>query len=793
MRKLILLFVLIYTPIFAQNNATPTYTVSGKIIDANTKIPLDYATVVLKNIDSSKMQFGGITNHKGFFSIDVEKGQYQATVSFISYKPKNLSLSTINKNLNIGSIELEFTAESMQEIEISGKINTLNINQNKQVYIVSKDLSSKGVSATQILTNIPSILIGPDGAITVRGQGNVTVLIDGKTSSLSKNDALNTLPASAIEKIEVVTNPGASYRASASGIINIILKKGKNEGFNGSVTLSGGFKKLYGGLLTLNYKSKKVNLFTSTSFAHSLKNTLVDIENDYFLNGNTIGSLEENISIIKPSNDLMSIIGAEFYLSENSTLTATGKYDYINRNPLYNSRSIFYDNSNANTATNIGQNDVVFTDNIYELSLDFKHKFKQTNQQISSYFIYSNDYEHYINDFTNSNPDFYSEDFVEKNKLENTEVNVKYTHPLNETAGFEIGYLGTFGKTHYTSTEENFQEKIIYLDNIHGAFVEFEKSWDSFYIGGGLRAEFTTLETDFMHLNNNQKNNFNDLFPSIYLEYTLSGQNSLSLSYSRTIQRPGYNELRPYKQKLSETTSYMGNINLAPVYINSTNLSYNYYGDKLTFVTSFYWNNYEDLIQPVSFETIENGIPKIVTTVENIGKLDMYGVTLTANLQASKWLDFMGSASLYQMDQTGIFQYTNSSNNNIIKDFGNSNFSGDFSLLTKIKIHKLFDFQFNIINQLASEGAYSKREPNTYLNAAFNKELCNNNASLSLSVDDLFNSRKINRTWLEPNYTSHRIRGEKYQTIILSFTYRFNQDKQNRSVNFNKKQNKPQL
>lgn len=793
MRKLILLFIVIYTPIFAQNNATPTFTVSGKIIDAITKTPLEYTTIVFKNIDSSEIVFGGITNHRGVFSVDVKKGMYHATVEYISYKTKNISLSAINKNINIGSIELEFTAQSLNEIEISGKVNTLNIKQNKQVYNVTKDLSANGASATQILTNIPAVSVGSNGELTIRGQGNVTVLIDGKISSLSKTDALRSLPAGSIEKIEIIANPGVSYRASASGIINIILKKGKNEGLNGSVTASGGFKELYGGLLTLNYKTKKVNFFTSTSYAHSVKNTLIEIENEYFNNGITSGFLEENTKISGPSNDFMAIVGAEFYLSDQSILTATAKFDDIDRDPHSKTYTNFYDSNYNLTEANIGNNTGRFNDQIFEFSLDFEHEFQNKGEKLSTYITYSNDNEITTYDFLNSNPVFLNDNYKEENTLENTEVSAKYTLPLNETSGFEMGYLGTFGKTHYTRTEDTFQDKIIYNDNIHGVFLEYEKSWTSFYIGVGLRAEFTELLTQFTNTNTKQQNNFNDLFPSIYMEYTISDSKSLSLSYSRTTQRPGYIELRPYDLKISETMSYIGNINLNPVYINSTNFSYNYYGNKLIFVSSLYWNNYEDLIQPVSYEITENGIPQIVTTVENIGKLDMYGVALTANLEAAKWLDFIGSANLYQMDQTGVFEYTDTNNDLIVKDFESSNFSGDFSLLTKITIPKVFDFQLNIINKLASEGAYSKRAANTFLNAAIKKDLFNRNASLSLSIDDVFNSRQMNRTWLEPTYNSHRTKAEKYQTIVLSFTYRFNQDKQSRSVNFNKKRNKPQL
>lgn len=791
MRKLFLLLMLFPAFISAQKSIA-TFTISGKIIDENTKTPLEYATVVFKSIDSNKTIFGGITNQRGNFSIEVEEGFYNSTVEFISYQTKNLSISKVESNINIGIIELEPATESLEEIEIKGKVKTLDYKQNIQVYNVTKDLSSNGVSATQILSNIPSVSVGSEGDLTIRGQANVTVLIDGKISSLSKADALKSLPAGSIEKIEVIANPGASQRSSASGIINIILKRGKSEGLNGSITASGGYKENYGGLLTLNHKSKTVNFFTTTSYAHSVKNTLLNVENEYFTNNITSGFLNESTLINSPSNDFMAIVGAEFYISKNSTLTATSKFDDISRSPFFETNANFYDASQTITTTNTGNNDSRFYNKILEFSVDFNQNFKNEGQYLSAYITYSNDNEKYINNFTNSNPIFVNEDYIEENTLENTEISLNYAHPISETSGFEIGYLGTFGKTPYTLSKEAVQENIIYSDNIHGFFADFEKSWNSFYLGVGLRLEMTELTSNFTNLNALHTNNFNDFFPSVFFEYSFSDNKGTSLSYSKTTKRPNYQELRPYEQKISETTSYIGNINLEPTYINSTNFSYSYYGEKLTFIPSLFWNYYDNYIQLISFETFDNnnGIPKIVTTVENIGYLNQYGLSLTADLQAAKWLDFMGNANLYQMDQAGTFQYTNSNNEIVVKDFKSSDLNGEISLLTKIKIPKVFDFQFNIKNSLESKAAYSTRKANTYVNAAINKDLIDNRASLSLSVDDVFNSRNLERTWYEQNYTSQRMTSEKYQTIILSFTYRFNQEKQQRSVDFDKKSNK---
>ncbi|NEW80135.1 MAG: TonB-dependent receptor plug domain-containing protein, partial [Gelidibacter sp.] len=221
MRRLLLLTLIVFTPIlsFSQSNTNPTYTITGKIIDATSKKPLEDATIIFKSIDSNLIKFGGITNQKGNFSIDVEKETYRVSVEFISYETKNLNISAITRNLNIGVIELALDTEILNEVEIVGGKKTVEIKSNKIVFNVAKDISSTGSTATDILNNIPSVSVDPDGEIKLRGQGNVTVMINGKISSMSKSEALKSLPAGSIEKIEVITNPGAKYDASALSVI----------------------------------------------------------------------------------------------------------------------------------------------------------------------------------------------------------------------------------------------------------------------------------------------------------------------------------------------------------------------------------------------------------------------------------------------------------------------------------------------------------------------------------------------------------------------------------------------
>ena len=202
MRRLfLLLLILLPLLIFSQEKNNPFYSISGKIIDASTLLPIEDATIVFKSIDSNHIMFGAITNQRGKFSIDVEKGTYAASVEFLSYKTKKLNISTISRSLNIGTIELEIDTEYLNEIQIIGEKKALELKPNKLIFNVDKDIASEGSMAIDILNNIPSVSVDPDGGITLRGFNTPTVLINGKTSSLSKSDALKTIPAGAIEKI----------------------------------------------------------------------------------------------------------------------------------------------------------------------------------------------------------------------------------------------------------------------------------------------------------------------------------------------------------------------------------------------------------------------------------------------------------------------------------------------------------------------------------------------------------------------------------------------------------------
>ncbi|MHB1148061.1 MAG: TonB-dependent receptor [Lutibacter sp.] len=794
MRRL-LLTLIIFIPVlsFSQKKNNPTFTITGKIIDAVSKKPLEDATIIFKSIDSNLIKFGGITNQKGNFSIDVEKETYRVSIEFISYETKILNLSTINRNFNLGVIELELDTEILNEVEIIGGKKTVEFKTNKIVFNVDKDVASNGGVATDILNNIPSVSVDPNGGITVQGHGSVQVMINGKISSLSKTDALKSLPAGSIEKIEVIANPGAKYDASALSVINIILKKGKDIGLNASLTATGGYKDYYGGLITLNNKSKKLNFFVNTSFNHNNPITEASYENEYFVNNITTSFLNENREFNSKKDAFYGTIGTDFYLSKNTTLSTSVNFqNIINKSNTLTSSSIF-NAAKVPTATNDRTHIGKLENELYEFVVDFEHNFKKEGQQLTSSILFTIDTDSIANTISNTNAAFTNQAYTENNKLQNTVYEINFTSPIGKTSAYSIGYKGNISKVpfKYSSATEN--RNIDYSENLNAVYVEFENEGEKFYYGLSLRAEFLELKADYLYLNTTQKNNFDKIFPTVYLKYTLSDSKSLSLSYSKKMNSPIYSQLQPFEQKYSETSSYVGNPALNPIYIDASSLGYMYNGNKMMFSSSLFFNRYNDYWENVTYETGEqvNGINKIITTPVNVGKLDYYGIDMTTIYKPVKILNFTGNINLYNLDQSGIYETVNLANETIVKNYNHASFNGSFSLLTQLKIPKVFDFQINAKHFLISKGAYSTRKEFTYASAAINKDLFDNAASISLTVDDIFKSNKTDRDRFDTNYYSKSLIENKYRTILLSFTYRFNQSKKDRRIDFDKKEIKP--
>ena len=793
MRSIFLLLIIL-TPLinYSQKKKTPTYTISGKIIDSTSKKPLEDATIIFKSKDSNQIKYGPITNAKGKFNIEIEEGIYNAYVEFVSFKSKKIDLSNITKNTNIGTIPLETDTEFLNEIEIIGEKKTIEFKPNKIVYNIEKDLEASGGVASDILKNIPSVSVDSNGEISVQGQGHVQVMINGKTSSLSSEEALKSLPAGAIENIVVITNPGAKYSSSALSVINIILKKGKDYGLNASLTTTGGHKDYYGGLISISNKNELVNFYFNSSFNKSTTVKKSLSENEYFENNTTLSFLNENSLFKNNKKVFYGTVGAEFNLSKRSTLNTS--INYVNTNSNSNTLTT---SKILNASSNLSElNDRVllgdFNNEMVEFVTDFTHSFKKEGQSLSTSVTFSKDKDKFDNTITNTNTNFTNESYIEDNKATNTSVELEYSNPINKNTTYYIGFKGDYFKMPFKQITNEIST-VDYSEKINAAYIEFEHESEKFYYGLGLRAEFIDMKAKYLNQNNTQADNYNKFFPSLLLEYLLDETKSLTFSFSQNMFTPGYEQLRPFEEKYSETSSFVGNPMLEPIYVDGFNLSFSSFSNKFTFLPSIYFQVFKDYWQNVTYETGEqiNNINKIITMPINLGKVNYYGVNISATYKASRILNFTGNINIYNFEQKGTFTTQNTVNETITLDYNSKSTNGSFSLFTQLKIPKIVDLQINGNHHLKSVGPFSTRKAYSYASAAIKKDLFHKNASLSLKVDDLFLSNETNRDRYDTNYFSKSLIKNKYRTVLLSFTYRINQSKKNRIIDFDKKDIKP--
>ena len=390
------------TLILAQSQSkSKQITISGKVVDANSNEPLEYATIVIKEVKTQKIS-GGITNEKGIFNIKSPKGFYEISIEFISFNSKKIPEQNITTNLELGTIKLSEDAKALDEVVIIAEKTTVDIRLDKKVFNIGKDLSIRGGNASDVLGNVPSVQVDVEGAVSLRGNENVTILIDGRPSALvglNGAEALRQIPAEAIEKVEVITSPSARYDAEGTaGILNIILRKNKLIGFNGSLQLDLGYPERLGTAFNANWRTEKWNLFTNTGFRYN------ETPGNSFYNTKYINPSSENINRIterrnfdRLGRSIFTSFGAEYYLNQNSSIIGNiifngGNDDDVNTNFV----DRFEPDGNLKLASKRSENESEDEERI-QYTLDYVNTFDDSGKRLSINLQYSTEVEDILN------------------------------------------------------------------------------------------------------------------------------------------------------------------------------------------------------------------------------------------------------------------------------------------------------------------------------------------------------------------------------------------------------------
>ncbi len=821
MNKFILLALMCFSTFALFSQKSSDYAITGKVVDKDAGIPLEYATVTVTDKNSSSDVEGGITDMEGNFRVEVPAGDYTIKIEYISFQPIIFS-KTINADLNLGTVQLEFAASNLDEVTVVAETTTVDVRLDKKIYNIGKDLTTAGGTVSDALNNVPSVSVDVEGSISLRGNENVRILINGKPSAIAgygSTDVLRQLPADAIERVEVITSPSARYDAEGTaGILNIILRKEKTLGFNGSVNASVGNPDLASISTNLNLRTEKFNIFNTTGYRYSSSpgngyfdtryNTTEDITPTY-------ERIIEDRDIQRLNRGFNTNLGLEYYLSDESSITGT----------------VFYRNGNdVDETTNLTQSfnnsaRVLETSRIerqkekddrYQFSLNYINRFNDEGHQLTADLQYATSDETsntFINeditfDTENTNP-IIAERLLSLEKQKEYLVQADYVLPFGEGSQFEAGYRGTFENevTDYRVNQEqiansnNFVQNdtltniFDYTENVNAVYTQLGSKFGDFSILAGLRLENTQLKGQIgsalteaelqdiygFEINTDFDNNYLGLFPTLNVTYELNDRENITLGYNRRINRPRGWFLNPFPDRSSRNNVFQGNPNLQPAFANAYDLGYLKRWDKITLTSSVYFQRETESFEVVQ-EIIElqgqgsntNGNTVIRSIPVNLSSNERIGAEVGLLYNPAKWLRLNGSFNFFQFNTEGFF-------NDVDYSAKNTSYFARFS--SKVSLPAGIDWQTNAFYRGASQNAQSDTNGILSVDLALSKDLFNDNATISMNVSDLFNGRKRNQITTNDLFVRESEFQWRQRQINLSFVYRFNQRKNEKQNN----------
>ncbi len=808
MRKAFLLSLLlcfISLVSFAQSGANNAL-ILGKVFDTDNNAPLEFATLSVYESENDQLVGGGITDVDGKFSVEVKPGNYYLVLEFISYKQKtveDLVIERKDEKLDLGTINMSMDGETLDEVVITERKSQVQLSLDKKVFNVGQDLTNKGGTAEDILDNVPSVTVDVEGNVSLRGSGGVRILIDGKPSMMvggGNNNGLRNIPSNMIERVEVITNPSARYEAEGmAGIINIVLKKDRNRGFNGSFDLTGGFPYTAGTAINTNYRRNKLNLFTRLGVRQRSGpgggSTLQ--ERNYFAGTSDLFTTESNRNRGGLSSNLN--VGMDYFIDDNNIITSSfafrRSWENNDNTTIYNDFEGDFNNLTSITNRYDDELENEF-DTEYALTYDKSlpgkdHKFIADLRFQDNTEIESSDYrEEYFNaaGLTTGADNLFQRS---NNREGERRLNLKadYTRPLTNKGKFESGLQSSYRRidndylveeqilgdwTRLASLSNNFN----YNEFINAAYGIFGKEYTRWSYQLGLRAEHSRVVTELEQSDEDPNDrSYLNLFPSTHVSYKINETNSLQFSYSRRINRPRFWDLNPFFSFSDPRNQRSGNPNLDPEFTNAFEGAYILYFDKGSLTSSIYYRHTNNVIERIT--TVVDNIN--YSRPENLLSSDDFGFEFTGSYDLTKWWNLDGNLNLFRSIIDG---------GNLGDDFGADTYTWFTRLNNKFTFSKTFEGQLRVNYRAPRLSPQGRSLAIRSVDLGLGKEFPEKNVSVNLNVRDLFNSRRWR--WINDfplldddgmqigDFYSEGAFQWRARQIMVTINYRINQDNKGR-------------
>lgn len=758
-------------------NAQNPGKISGKVIEKNSNAAVSYANVSVK--DNGKIIFGVSTDDNGEFAIpNLALKNYTVEIQYIGYKKYSTSaLLTENKKELQLKVSLEQEATQLKGVNVVSERSTIEQKIDRKVITVGKDLTTAGASASDIMNNIPSVNVDQDGKLSLRGNENVRVLLDGRPTNIDPAQLLKQIPSTSIKKIELITNPSAKYNPEGnSGIINIILHKNTNRGFNG--TFSGGITfgetPKYNQSLDLNYKVGKVNFFGNGGRNFGA----------YFNDGNILRldrDVKQRLDIVNDNDSFLYKIGLDYFINDHNTLSI-----YTNQN-----RADGFGNVDTYIDFNVAPFESILQKSNYEgpnatqtYNLAYKHLFNKEGHTL--------DFEANLNQYKETqranfdtqssninNSFFYKDNIQDHQKL--TTVNLDYVNPLNEKSTFEAG-----AEARITRTENNYQtsnptvatadqqSNYTYDIDIFSAYATFGQKFKKFSYQIGARVEKYKVVANLNYGKTTFEDDYLTIYPSSYFTYNVNEKNTLQFSYSRRVDRPSIEQTKPIREFATPLVTSFGNPELLPQFTNSVELNYTKTFEKGSFTAGVFVRSIHDQISRILFpdETDASG-QKQILTFTNFDNNTASGFELSANYKITKWWDIQPAIDYSSIKQRGVvflFDPTTSTSSPIEREVTVAAFNARMN--SNFKVNKRISFLLFGFYRGGVDGLQLNSKPMYKIDSGARYNLLDNKMNISVRFNDMFNTMRFGFDSDYPFPQEGKFMWES-RTVYLGVTYNF--------------------
>jgi outer membrane receptor protein involved in Fe transport len=783
--------------------------VTAKVIDAQNNQTVPFATALIIDRKTKATVKVGQTDIDGNLNIsNLPVGVFTFKISYVGYQTMvrdSISVTASRSLVAFGTIKMKNAKGTvLNEVNITAQKSTMQLGIDKKVFSVDQSLVSEGGSASDLLQNVPSVQTDIEGNVSLRGSTGVKVLIDGKPSLIAGGNVaqiLQSIPASSIESVELITNPSAKYDAEGqSGIINIVLKKNKKLGLNGLVALTAGNRDNYNANTSLSYQNKKVNLYGNYSYRYG-KRVGGGYSNITYLNSlNPTVFADQNTDSRSLDKGHNAKAGIDYYISDKSIVSLSAGFNIRDneRNELLtinklDQQRLPVELSNRNNVNN-------GSGNSYDLNLDYSQKFKKPKEELTFNFGYS--------EGENDNDQLYSTSIYNQNGVgvtlplvvqnnngnginRNYNIQADFALPIGKQAKIEAGYRSQFNNgdnttlatilnqtTNVNDIDFSLTNAFNSREQIHAIYANYQNQIKNFGYQIGLRGEDAALDTrsgSFNRANTLEytpaRVAYKRIYPSVFLTQKLEGEQQIQLSYSRRVNRPRGWDTNPFLDVSDPLNYRQGNPNLKPEDVHAFELSYSKYWKKITLISSVYYRQTNDVIQRVRSIPNEQGIT--ITTPENLTRNNSSGVELIAKVDALKAWNFTGNVNLYQSKLIGVPSL------GIIENSGfswNANLTNNFVLPYRITLQVRAEYR------AAEVMAQGKRNAMYGIDAGAKYDFKNKKSSLSLNVRDVFNTRRWSMTTSTQGTIIDFQRYMQGTMANLTYSYRFGQTDFNRKT-----------